>query len=320
MNAASSATRWRAIVDRDPSINSFVYAVRTTRIYCRPSCPARLARRANVEFYDSPAQAEKAGYRSCKRCKPQLHVLVDPNVAIVQRACEMISSSRGGGKKPRLHELAAEANLTPSHFHRVFKKIVGVTPGQYGRGGGGGGAEGGGKGKVATSSSSSSKVGSRGSPKENESSRDSSYNSSPAIDLGFDTSITGGYTGGNVSVEGQTIDWNEFDAMLATVGSPGRALDWGTDSMQLSSLGNVTDADIENVEPLSLKGSLSLDMQPSYEDALDNMPGDVTGSMTELLRGSYPSEGLEPSTTSLSPYTFDQSEIFWNEEGISRYR
>src|SRR5687767_13437916 len=87
MNATSSAARWRAIVNRDPSVNSFVYAVRTTRIYCRPSCPARLARRANVEFYDSPAQAEKAGYRSCKRCKPELHVMVDPHVAMVEKAC-----------------------------------------------------------------------------------------------------------------------------------------------------------------------------------------------------------------------------------------
>ncbi|KAL2219839.1 hypothetical protein M432DRAFT_282770 [Thermoascus aurantiacus ATCC 26904] len=129
---SSSAARWRAVVTRDTTANNtFVYGVRTTGIYCRPSCPARLARRANIEFYDSAAQAEAAGFRPCKRCRPHLHVTVDPQVRLVQKACETIASLSVSGQKPKLQELAAEANLTPSHFHRVFKKVVGVTPGQY---------------------------------------------------------------------------------------------------------------------------------------------------------------------------------------------
>ncbi|KAL1876616.1 hypothetical protein Plec18167_005023 [Paecilomyces lecythidis] len=128
---STASARWQAIVNRDSAAHSFVYGVRTTRIYCRPSCPARLARRANVEFYDSPTQAEAAGYRPCKRCRPQLHVRVDPHVLSVQKACETISSTCDSGDKLTLCKLAAEAKLSPSHFHRVFKKIVGVTPGQY---------------------------------------------------------------------------------------------------------------------------------------------------------------------------------------------
>lgn len=132
--ALTSAERWQAITARDPTINSFVYAVLTTKIYCRPSCPARLARRANVRFYDTPSQAEQAGFRPCKRCKPhsaQTAVECNPQAVMVERACEDIRSRLAAGMKPRLGELAARAGLTASHFHRVFKKRVGVTPGQY---------------------------------------------------------------------------------------------------------------------------------------------------------------------------------------------
>ncbi|ODQ71736.1 hypothetical protein LIPSTDRAFT_41436, partial [Lipomyces starkeyi NRRL Y-11557] len=123
------ASRWQAVVVRDQSANTFVYAVRSTRIYCRPSCPARLARRANVEFYDTPAQAESAGFRACKRCKPELDVMTDPRLGLVEKACRVIDA--GGSQKPKLADLAAAANMTPSHFHRVFKKVKGVTPRQY---------------------------------------------------------------------------------------------------------------------------------------------------------------------------------------------
>ncbi|KAL6232152.1 metal binding domain of Ada-domain-containing protein [Aspergillus navahoensis] len=138
----SAATQWQAVVTRDPTA-SFVYAVRTTKIYCRPSCAARLARRANVEFYDTPSQAEKAGFRPCKRCKPEetLERAINSQVALVQRACRTIEADIRSGTKPTLSKLAGEARLTPSHFHRVFKKVMGVTPGKYVavfmRGGGG---------------------------------------------------------------------------------------------------------------------------------------------------------------------------------------
>lgn len=133
----TSAERWQAIVKRDATINTFVYAVLTTKIYCRPSCPARLARRANVQFYDTPSQAEGAGFRPCKRCKPQVAPTAgqsNPQTAMVAKACETIRGQLAAGLKPRLGDLAAQAGLTASHFHRVFKKRMGVTPGQYAAG------------------------------------------------------------------------------------------------------------------------------------------------------------------------------------------
>lgn len=129
----SNTERWQAITTRDATVNTFVYAVLTTKIYCRPSCPARLARRANVQFYDTPTQAEKAGFRACKRCRPHSGTAAqsNPQLAVVERACESIRNSLAAGLKPTLGVLATQAGLTPSHFHRVFKKHVGVTPGQY---------------------------------------------------------------------------------------------------------------------------------------------------------------------------------------------
>jgi methylphosphotriester-DNA--protein-cysteine methyltransferase len=129
--STSAAARWQAVVNRDATANTFVYAVLTTKIYCRPSCPARLARRANVRFYDTPSQAESAGFRPCKRCKPETHWAANPQVQLIQKACETINLEVLNGCKPTLQKLASEANLTPSHFHRVFKKVMGVTPGQY---------------------------------------------------------------------------------------------------------------------------------------------------------------------------------------------
>ena len=130
----TNTERWQAIATRDVTANSFVYAVITTKIYCRPSCPARLARRANVQFYDTPLQAEKAGFRPCKRCRPhsgQTAAQSNPQTAMIDKACESIRNILTAGLKPKLSDLAMEAGLTPSHFHRVFKKRVGVTPGQY---------------------------------------------------------------------------------------------------------------------------------------------------------------------------------------------
>ncbi|KGO45502.1 Ada DNA repair, metal-binding [Penicillium expansum] len=130
----TNTERWQAIATRDITANSFVYAVLTTKIYCRPSCPARLARRANVQFYDTPLQAEKAGFRPCKRCRPdsgQTAAQSNPQTAVIDKACESIRNILTTGLKPKLRDLAAEAGLTSSHFHRVFKKHVGVTPLQY---------------------------------------------------------------------------------------------------------------------------------------------------------------------------------------------
>ncbi|KAL4928700.1 putative DNA repair and transcription factor Ada [Aspergillus undulatus] len=127
----STALRWHSVVTRDQRAK-FVYAVLTTKIYCRPSCAARLARRANVEFYDTPTQAERAGFRPCKRCKPEtLKPVINPQVLAVQRAVHTVRGDVRQGRKTTLNRLAGEAGLTPSHFHRVFKKVMGVTPGVY---------------------------------------------------------------------------------------------------------------------------------------------------------------------------------------------
>jgi len=126
------ATRWAALTNRDPaSANAFIYSVLSTKIYCRPTCPSRLARRANVIFHDSAAAAEKDGFRACKRCRPNLREDVDPQKVLIERACELIRAEGKGGERLGVKALASEVELTESHFCRVFKKVVGMTVRQY---------------------------------------------------------------------------------------------------------------------------------------------------------------------------------------------
>jgi AraC family transcriptional regulator of adaptative response/methylated-DNA-[protein]-cysteine methyltransferase len=128
---ATADSRWAAVVSRDVSATGhFVLAVRTTGIYCRPGCPAKTPLRKNVVFYDSPAQAVNAGFRPCKRCKPTEPSLQERNIAVVAAACDAIENS---DVLPTLDELAAGAGLSKHHFHRTFKTITGLTPGQYAR-------------------------------------------------------------------------------------------------------------------------------------------------------------------------------------------
>ena len=121
--------RWQAVKRRDSALDGkFVFAVRTTGIYCRPSCASRPAKRENVSFFPTGAEAEKAGYRACKRCRPEKLGTPDPQMQAVKRACERIETAE---EAPKLAELAASAGLSPYHFHRVFKAITGVTPKAY---------------------------------------------------------------------------------------------------------------------------------------------------------------------------------------------
>ena len=106
----------------------FVFAVKTTGVYCRPSCASRPAKRENVSFFATGEAAERAGYRACKRCRPEKLGAPDPQVEAVRRACERIASAE---EAPSLADLAARAGLSPFHFHRVFKKVTGVTPKAY---------------------------------------------------------------------------------------------------------------------------------------------------------------------------------------------
>lgn len=133
MNAsalASDEARWAAFSAADKSADGlFVTAVRTTRIYCRPSCPAKRAKRENVSFYDTCEEAEAAGYRACKRCRPNEESRDAVQARAVERACRLIAESES---LPALDDLAAAAGMSPFHFHRTFKRITGVTPKAYG--------------------------------------------------------------------------------------------------------------------------------------------------------------------------------------------
>lgn len=123
--------RWQAVRARDPSAHSsFIYAVTTTSIYCRPTCPARLARRANIVFFDTPDEAVAAGFRACKRCKPEstAATLQDRQREAVKQACEILQQSRGVS---RLQDVAKRVSFSPRYFHGVFKEAMGMTPAQY---------------------------------------------------------------------------------------------------------------------------------------------------------------------------------------------
>ena len=120
---------WDAVRRRDRAADgTFVYAVRTTGVYCRPSCPARPARRENVTFHAAPADAERAGFRSCRRCRPGEASHDERQALAVTAACRQIEAAE---EPPSLAELAAAAGLSPHHFHRVFRRVAGVTPKAY---------------------------------------------------------------------------------------------------------------------------------------------------------------------------------------------
>lgn len=121
--------RWAAVMRRDAAADgAFVTAVRTTGVYCRPSCAARHPNRVNVSFYESCAAAERAGFRPCKRCRPDQPDPRALRVDAVKEACRTIEAAE---EPPTLGELAGAAGLSPFHFHRVFKAATGVTPKAY---------------------------------------------------------------------------------------------------------------------------------------------------------------------------------------------
>src|SRR4051794_33934541 len=122
---------WTALTARDAAADgSFVYAVRTSGVFCRPACPSRLPLRKNVAFYETPIAAEEAGFRPCKRCRPSDSSAAVRHVAARGRACARI---RDGDRLPSLAELAGAAGISRFHFHRVFKQITGATPREWGK-------------------------------------------------------------------------------------------------------------------------------------------------------------------------------------------
>lgn len=121
--------RWAAVVRRDAGADGrFFYAVRTTGVYCRPSCASRLARPENVRFFATAIAAERAGFRPCKRCKPDQPPLETRHAAKVAAICRRLASAEPA---PSLAGLAACAGMSPHHFHRVFKAVTGLTPRAY---------------------------------------------------------------------------------------------------------------------------------------------------------------------------------------------
>jgi AraC family transcriptional regulator of adaptative response/methylated-DNA-[protein]-cysteine methyltransferase len=126
---ASDAERWAAVCRRDRDADGiFYYSVRSTGVYCRPSCPARAALRANVAFHDSCAEAEAAGFRACLRCKPTLPPLAERQAAAVAQACKLIEAAE---QAPDLESLARAVGMSAFHFHRIFKSHTGITPKAY---------------------------------------------------------------------------------------------------------------------------------------------------------------------------------------------
>jgi AraC family transcriptional regulator of adaptative response/methylated-DNA-[protein]-cysteine methyltransferase len=128
-DAAAEEARWKAVTARDRSYDgAFVYSVASTGVYCRPSCPARLAKRANVRFHATPAEAEAAGYRPCKRCRPNEASREARQAGSIAHACRLIEAAE---EPPKLDDLACSVGLSAYHFHRLFKAVTGLTPKTY---------------------------------------------------------------------------------------------------------------------------------------------------------------------------------------------
>jgi AraC family transcriptional regulator, regulatory protein of adaptative response / methylated-DNA-[protein]-cysteine methyltransferase len=119
LSAMTSTEQWQAVLARDRRLDGrFVYAVRSTGIYCRPSCPSRRPRRTQVTFFPIPEAAEREGFRACLRCRPRLPGAADPAVTLVREACQALAV---GGRPPG----------DPRRLARAFKRVLGITPGQY---------------------------------------------------------------------------------------------------------------------------------------------------------------------------------------------
>jgi len=126
---AGEEERWAAVVRRDRAADGvFWFSVRTTGVYCRPSCGSRLPRRENVRFHASRAEAEGAGFRPCRRCRPDGPAPAERHAAVVAEACRRIEAE---SPPPDLDALAEAAGMSRFHFHRVFQRVAGVTPGAY---------------------------------------------------------------------------------------------------------------------------------------------------------------------------------------------
>lgn len=121
--------RWQAVLNKDKKFDGrFVFAVSSTHIYCRPSCPSKRPRRDRVSFFESPAAAEDAGFRACRRCHPKT-ANQDARVGLVKRVCELIDADPEG--KLTLEEISGVVGLSSFHVQRAFKNEMGISPREY---------------------------------------------------------------------------------------------------------------------------------------------------------------------------------------------
>src|SRR5437016_6050896 len=129
-NLMNNPELWNAVLARDASRDgSFVFAVRSTGIYCRPSCPARRPRRAQVSFFQVPEAAEREGFRACRRCHPRRVHSTDPRIDLVRRICHAIDEH---DEEPQtLKTLSEQTGVSTHHLQRTFKDLMGITPRQY---------------------------------------------------------------------------------------------------------------------------------------------------------------------------------------------
>src|SRR5688572_3732596 len=122
---------WRAVLSRDVRVDgSFVYAVRSTGVYCRPTCPSKRPKREHVSFFAAPGEAESEGYRACKRCHPN-GAEYDADAELVKQVSEYIGENVGGERPVTLDAISGHVGVSPFHLQRVFKRATGVTPRQY---------------------------------------------------------------------------------------------------------------------------------------------------------------------------------------------
>jgi AraC family transcriptional regulator of adaptative response/methylated-DNA-[protein]-cysteine methyltransferase len=129
ISSVADDPRWARIVGRDKTADGHLwYSVSTTGVYCRPSCPSRIANPRNVQLHDSIESAKATGFRPCQRCNPEGPSLEYENANLVTKACRLIEESEG---EPSLEELADRVGRSPSYFHRVFKAVTGLTPKNY---------------------------------------------------------------------------------------------------------------------------------------------------------------------------------------------
>jgi AraC family transcriptional regulator of adaptative response/methylated-DNA-[protein]-cysteine methyltransferase len=127
---AADESQWQAVLTKDARFDGrFVFAVSSTGIYCRPSCPARRPRRDRVSFFQLPESAEQAGFRACRRCHPRKVRAIDPQIQMAQQVCRLIEANEG--EPITLAELSGQLGVSSFHLQRTFKSVMGITPRDY---------------------------------------------------------------------------------------------------------------------------------------------------------------------------------------------